>query len=59
MADSNLLTLRVGGQIYGGWKAVSVRTSIEQLAGNFELALTERYFAALAAGEFASFSVAA
>ena len=42
MADSNLLTLRVGGQIYGGWKAVSVRTSIEQLAGNFELALTER-----------------
>ncbi|NQE47978.1 phage baseplate assembly protein [Herbaspirillum rubrisubalbicans] len=43
MADSNLLTLRVGGQIYGGWKAINVRTSIEQLAGNFELALTERW----------------
>jgi prophage tail gpP-like protein len=43
MVDSNLLTLRVGGQIYGGWKGINVRTSIEQLAGNFELALTERW----------------
>lgn len=37
------LTLKVGGQIYGGWKAVSVRTGIEQLAGSFELAITERW----------------
>lgn len=40
---SDLLTLKVGGQIYGGWKSVAVRTGIEQIAGSFELAITERW----------------
>lgn len=43
MNDPNLLTLRVGGQVYAGWKAVSIRTGIEQLAGVYELAITERW----------------
>lgn len=37
------LTLKVGGQIYGGWKSVAIRTGIEQIAGSFELAITERW----------------
>lgn len=40
---SDLLTLKVGGKIYGGWKSVSVRTGIEQMAGAFDLAITERW----------------
>lgn len=43
MTDANSLTLLVGGQIYGGWKSVSLRLGIEQLAGVFELAITERW----------------
>ncbi len=40
---SDLLTLKIGGQIYGGWKSVSIRTGIEQIAGSFDLAITERW----------------
>lgn len=40
---SDLLTLKVGGRIYGGWKSVSIRTGIEQIAGSFDLAITERW----------------
>lgn len=43
MSDPNLLTLRVGGQVFAGWKAVAVKTGIEQLAGTYELAITERW----------------
>jgi prophage tail gpP-like protein len=43
MSDRNLLTLRVGGNVFAGWKAISVRTGIEQLSGVFELSLTERW----------------
>jgi len=43
MSTSAQLTLRVGGMVYGGWKSVSVRTGIEQIAGIFELAITERW----------------
>ncbi|SNT29046.1 Mu-like prophage tail protein gpP [Noviherbaspirillum humi] len=43
MTPSNLLTLRVGGQVFAGWKAITVRTGIEQLAGTFELGITERW----------------
>ena len=41
--SADKLTLLVGGQIYGGWKSVSLRLGIEQLAGVFELAITERW----------------
>ncbi len=43
MADANKLTLKVGGAIYGGWTAVNVKTGIEQIAGTFDLAITERW----------------
>ncbi|WP_035372833.1 phage baseplate assembly protein [Pseudoduganella violaceinigra] len=43
MMNDNKLTLHVGGQVYGGWKIVNVRHGIEQIAGTFEIALTERW----------------
>lgn len=44
MADtSTKLTLKVNGQIYSGWKSVSVRQGIEQIAGTFELSITDRW----------------
>lgn len=41
--DEDKLTLRVGGQIYGGWKQVLIQTGIGQLAGAYELGITERW----------------
>lgn len=35
--------LKVGGEVYGGWKSVRVTRGIEQLAGTFDLGLTERW----------------
>ncbi|KAB7624316.1 phage baseplate assembly protein [Alkalilimnicola sp. S0819] len=35
--------LFVGGQVYGGWTTVRVARSIEQLAGTFELQVTDRW----------------
>ncbi len=35
--------LSVGGQIYGGWTALSIQRGIEQLSGSFTLTLTERW----------------
>ncbi|SFG29492.1 Mu-like prophage tail protein gpP [Duganella sp. CF458] len=57
MEDRNKLTLHVGGRVYGGWKSVSVRHGIEQIAGTFDIALTERWPGqltewAIPAGEF-------
>lgn len=40
MAD---ITLSVNGTIYGGWKQADVRLGIEQIAGTFELEVTERW----------------
>ena len=35
--------LTVGGRQYGGWKSVDIRRGIEQIAGSFELSVTERW----------------
>lgn len=43
MDKNNIATLRVGGQVYGGWKSIIITTGIEQLAGKFELSITERW----------------
>ena len=43
MDPKNVLTLKVGGKLYAGWKSVSVRLSIEQIAGTYELVVTERW----------------
>lgn len=43
MYTSGRAELYVGGAIYGGWKRVTVSRSIEQIAGGFELEVTERW----------------
>jgi prophage tail gpP-like protein len=44
MADTvDRVTLSVGGRIFGGWKRVEIRRSIETFAGGFELEVTERW----------------
>lgn len=43
MDDRNRLTLHVAGRIYGGWTGVQVRHGIEQIAGTFDISLTERW----------------
>jgi prophage tail gpP-like protein len=40
MAD---LALTIGGTAYGGWTRINVHRSIEEIAGNFDLELTERW----------------
>ena len=37
------VTLTVDGLIYGGWKSVSVRRSIETISGTFSLSVSERW----------------
>jgi prophage tail gpP-like protein len=37
------VTLEVDGRIYGGWQEVLVRRGIEQIAGTFELTVTDRW----------------
>lgn len=43
MGVSDLLTLRVAGKVFSGWKSVQVRLGIEQVAGAYELGITERW----------------
>lgn len=46
MADESprgIAELKVAGVYYGGWKLVRVSRSIEQMAGSFELEITERW----------------
>lgn len=43
MNDRNKLTMHVAGRIYSGWKKIRVRHSIEQIAGTFQIELTERW----------------
>lgn len=35
--------IKIGGQIYGGWKTARIERGIEQVAGSFELSVTERW----------------
>ncbi|MBU1248711.1 MAG: hypothetical protein KKB70_08435 [Proteobacteria bacterium] len=35
--------LLVSGQRYGGWKSITIRRGMEQVAGTFELGITERW----------------
>lgn len=35
--------LKVGGMIYGGWLMLRIERGIEQMAGNFELSITEKW----------------
>lgn len=42
MAESTAI-LKVGGQLYGGWQTLRVQRGLEQLAGGFELQVTERW----------------
>ncbi len=37
------LELHVDGMIYGGWTRIALETGIEQVAGSFEITLTERW----------------
>lgn len=41
--DRSKLTLHVAGRVYGGWTSVQVRHGIEQIAGTFDISLTERW----------------
>ena len=38
------LTLTVNGRVYGGWTEASVTRSITQMAGSFNIAVSERWF---------------
>ena len=40
---SGIAELKIDGVYYGGWKTVRVTRSIEQMAGTFELEVTERW----------------
>lgn len=40
---SNQVTLKVGGTAYAGWTELSVSRGIEQAAGGFEIAVTNRW----------------
>lgn len=40
---ANRCELFVNGQIFGGWKDISIRRGIEQLSGSFYLSVTERW----------------
>lgn len=37
------LTLQIGGAAHGGWTDINVRRSLEEIAGSFQLGLTERW----------------
>lgn len=42
-SSSGIAELKINGVYYGGWKSVRVSRSIEQMAGTFELEITERW----------------
>lgn len=43
MTGMNDCALVIDGRIYGGWQEVDVQRSIEQIAGSFELHLTQKW----------------
>lgn len=42
MSDG-IVELKVNGAIFGGWKQVEIKTGIEQIAGTFQLQVSERW----------------
>lgn len=42
-ANQNLAELKVNGAFYGGWTRLAITRSIEQIAGTFDLEVTERW----------------
>lgn len=43
MTEKPDLRLELGGRLYGGWKSVSIRRGLDQLAGTFDLSVSERW----------------
>lgn len=43
MTPREKLTMYVGGQVYGGWTSIRIRHGIEQIAGTFQIGLTDRW----------------
>ncbi|RJX18968.1 MAG: hypothetical protein C4575_09325 [Desulforudis sp.] len=43
MSSRNQIELRIKGQSYQGWKSVEIQKSLEQIAGTFGLAVSDRY----------------
>ncbi|WP_027366931.1 phage baseplate assembly protein [Desulfocurvibacter africanus] len=43
MAEMPDVRLLVDGTLYGGWQKISIRRGLEQVAGSFELSVTERW----------------
>lgn len=41
--NDNQLTLTVGAQRFEGWKSISIRLGLEQIAGTYDLSVTERW----------------
>lgn len=41
--NQSIAELKVNGMIYGGWKNVRITRSIEQMAGTFELEISDRW----------------
>lgn len=42
MAESDVVTLSIGGTLYAGWKGVSITRALDTLSGEFSLDLTDR-----------------
>ncbi len=42
-ANADIVELQVAGAIYGGWKSLRLGRGIEQIAGTFEMSVTERW----------------
>lgn len=40
---SDVVSLKIGSDLYEGWQDVSIETALDSLAGSFSLALTERF----------------
>ncbi|MEW5904928.1 MAG: phage baseplate assembly protein, partial [Pseudomonadota bacterium] len=38
-----MVEIRIGDQVYGGWKSARIERGIEQIAGSFELSVSERW----------------
>lgn len=43
MSDSPVVSLKVGGLVFSGWKTLRAETGIEQASGAFELGVTDRW----------------
>lgn len=43
MANDNVVTLRVGGEIHEGWTEVSITLALDRLSGEFDVRLTDTW----------------